>query len=168
LAPLDRRIHRSRTRFGIRIINKKGALPEMRQTLRRGGVLGLLVDQSRRSEGVDVTFFGHKVTATPAAAFLAIRCNSLVLPIFCTREASGHLTIEVKSPLEMKRTGDIRSDVQTNTQMITDAVEKAIRKYPEQWLWVHKRWKKYNPHLYPEYQARRKRRHQKKRRRILL
>jgi len=81
-APLNRRIHRMRTRFGLKIVYKKGALPEMRQTLRRGGILGLLVDQSRRSEGVEVTFFGHKVTATPAAAFLAIRCKCPVLSFF--------------------------------------------------------------------------------------
>lgn len=159
---LNRWIHRNRTRFGLKIIYKKGALPEMRQTLRRGGVLGLLVDQSRRSEGVDVTFFGYKVTATPAAAFLAIRCNSLILPIFCIREADGRLTMEVKSPLEIKYTGDLRSDIQTNTQRITGAVEKAVRKYPDQWFWVHKRWKKYYPDLYPEYQTRRERRRAKK------
>ena len=156
-APLNRRIHRLRTRFGLKIVHKKGALPEMRQMLRRGGILALLVDQSRRSEGVEVTFFGHKVTATPAAAFLAIRCKCPVLPIFCVREANGQLTMEVNSPLELKRTGDLRSDVQANTQIITDAVEKAIRKYPEQWFWVHKRWKKFYPHLYPEYQLRRQR-----------
>ena len=67
------------------------------------------------------------------------------LPIFCIREANGQLTMEVKSPLEIKWTGDLRSDVQTNTQMITDAVEKAVRKHPDQWFWVHKRWKKYYP-----------------------
>ncbi len=81
-APLNRWVHRLRTRFGLKIVYKKGALPEMRRMLRRGGVIGLLVDQSRRSEGVDVNFFGHRVTATPAAAFLAIRCKSPVLPIF--------------------------------------------------------------------------------------
>jgi KDO2-lipid IV(A) lauroyltransferase len=167
-APLNRRIHRLRTRFGLKIVYKKGALPEMRQMLRRGGILGLLIDQSRRSEGVEVTFFGHKVTATPAAAFLAIRCKCPVLPIFCVRESNGQLTMEVNPPLELKRTGDLRSDVQANTQVITDAVEKAVRKYPDQWFWVHKRWKKFYPHLYPEYQARRKRRHQRKGCRNLL
>jgi KDO2-lipid IV(A) lauroyltransferase len=161
-APLNRWVHRLRTRFGLKIVYKKGALPEMRRMLRRGGVIGLLVDQSRRSEGVDVNFFGHRVTATPAAAFLAIRCKSPVLPIFCVRDDSGRLSVVVQSALEMKRTGDLRSDVQTNTQIITDVVEKAVRQYPEQWLWVHKRWKKYYPDLYPEYQARRKRRHKKK------
>jgi KDO2-lipid IV(A) lauroyltransferase len=163
-APLNRWVHRSRTRFGTKIIYKKGALPEMRRMLRQGGVIGLLVDQSRRSEGVDVTFFGHRVTATPAAAFLAIRCKSPVLPIFCVRGAHGRLNLEVKPALEMKWSGDLRSDVQTNTQIITDTVEQAVRKYPEQWFWVHKRWKKYYPHLYPEYVARRKRRQKKRER----
>ena len=128
--PLNRWVHRLRTRFGIRIIYKKGALPEMRQALRQGGILALLVDQSRRSEGVDVHFFGRKVTATPAAAFLAIRCKSPVVPIFCIRETDGQLTVHVEPPLELKRTKDLRADVQTNTQIITDAVETAVRKYP--------------------------------------
>jgi len=163
LAPLNRWVHRLRSRFGLKIVYKKGALPEMRRVLRRGGVIGLLVDQSRRSEGVDVNFFGHRVTTTPAAAFLAIRCQSPVLPLFCVRDDSGRLNVIVKSPLEMKRTGDLRSDIQSNTQMITDVVEKAVRQYPDQWFWVHKRWKKYYPDLYPEYQARRQRRHEKKR-----
>ena len=65
----------------------------------------------------------------------------------------------------MKRTGDLRSDVQADTQMITDVVQKAVRQYPDQWFWVHKRWKKYYPYLYPEYQARRKRCHERKMRR---
>jgi KDO2-lipid IV(A) lauroyltransferase len=164
-APLNRWVLRLRTQFGIEIVEKKGAMPEMRRMLRRGGVIGLLVDQSRRSEGVEVNFFGHKVTTTPAAAFLAIRCKSPVLPIFCVRDESGRLTVVVQSPLEMKRTGDLRSDVQSNTQKINDVVEKAVRQYPDQWFWVHKRWKKYYPQLYPEYQARRRRRHEREMRR---
>jgi len=163
--PLNRWVQRLRTRFGIRIVYKKGALPEMRRMLRRGGVAGLLVDQSRRSEGVEVTFFGHKVTTTPAAAFLAIRCKSPVLPLFCVRDDRGRLTVVVQSRLEMKRSGDLRSDIQANTQRITDVVEQAVRQYPDQWFWVHKRWKKYYPHLYPEYQARRERRHRREMRR---
>ena len=165
--PLNKRVHSLRTRFGNQIIYKKGAMPEMRQTLRRGGVVALLVDQSRRSEGVNVNFFGHKVTTTPAAAFLAIRCKCPVLPIFCIRENNGQLTIHVDPPLNLEWTGDLRSDVQANTQVITDTIERMIRKYPEQWFWVHKRWKKYYPHLYPEYQLRRQRRRKREERRYL-
>ena len=156
--PLNQWMHNLRARFGINIIYKKGALPDMRQALRRNGAVGLLVDQSRRKESVDVTFFGHKVPATPAAAFLGLRCKSPILPIFCIREASGQLKIHVDEPLTLDWSGDLRSDVQTNTQLITDVVERMIRRYPDQWFWVHKRWKKYYPDLYPEYQARKKRR----------
>ncbi len=162
LEALNRLVHRLRSRFGIKIIYKKGALPEMRAVLRRGGMLALLVDQSRRSEGVEVTFFGRKVTATPAAAFLAIRCQSPVVPVFCVRRPGGQLTVEIKAPLEIKRSGDLRTDVIVNTQRITDVVEQQVRRYPEQWLWAHKRWKKFYPHLYPEYVERRRRRHIKK------
>jgi KDO2-lipid IV(A) lauroyltransferase len=158
-------VHNLRTRFGTSIIYKKGALPDMRKALRRGEIVGLLVDQSKRKEGVDVNFFGHRVPATPAAAFLSIRCKSPILPIFCIREASGQLTIYVEQPIKIRWSGDLRSDVQANTQLITDAVEGMIRKYPEQWFWVHKRWKKYYPHFYPAYQLRRERRKQREKRR---
>jgi len=156
--PLNQWVHKLRTRFGITIIYKKGALPDMRQALRRNEVVGLLVDQSRRKESVDVNFFSHKVPATPAAAFLGLRCKSPILPIFCVREASGLLTVHVDPPLNIKWSGDLRADVQATTQLMTDAVERMIRKYPEQWFWLHKRWKKYYPHIYPEYQSRRQRR----------
>ena len=156
--PLSQWVHNLRTRFGTRIIYKKGALLDMRQALRRGEIVGLLVDQSKRKEGVDVIFFGHRVPATPAAAFLSIRCKSPILPMFCIREPSGQLTIHVEQPIETTWSGDLRSDVQANTQRITDAVERMIRKYPEQWFWVHKRWKKYHPDYYPAYQLRRQRR----------
>ena len=163
--PLNRWLNRVRTRFGLTIVNKKGALPDMRTALRRGEVTGLLIDQGKRSESVDVRFFGKLVTTTPAAALLALRCKSPVVPIFCVREADGQLTIRVDPPLVLKRTNDLRSDLITNTQMMTDVIEKMVREYPDQWLWLHKRWKKHYPHLYPEYQLRRQRRKQREERR---
>jgi len=147
---LDRLVHKFRTRFGNRIIYKKGALPEMMQTLRQGKILGLLMDISRRFDGVEVQFFGRKATATPAAALLALRCKSPVIPIFCHRNQMGDLVIKVERPIEIQRTGDLRSDLQTNTQLITDRVEQAVRKNPEQWNWILKRWKEFYPGLYPE------------------
>ena len=147
---LDRLAHKLRTRFGNRIIYKKGALPEMTQTLRQGQILGLLMDISRRFDGVEVKFFGRRATATPAAAMLALRCKSPVVPVFCHRNPGGGLVIKAGHPLEIKRTGNLRSDLQTNTQLITDSVEHAIRKNPEQWNWILKRWKEFYPDLYPE------------------
>ncbi|MCK5419367.1 MAG: hypothetical protein KAI93_12690, partial [Desulfobacterales bacterium] len=76
---LDRLIHKMRTRFGNKIIYKKGALPEMMQTLRRGEMVGILMDISRRFDGVEVNFFGRRATATPAAAMIALRCKSPII-----------------------------------------------------------------------------------------
>ncbi len=159
----DQWILRLRTRFGTTIIYKERALPEMTRTLRQGKVLGLLIDQeTKRSEGVDVTFFDRTISATPSAALLAIRCKSPVLPVFCIREADSRLTLVVEPPLTMQRTGGLRADLKTNTQIMTSAIERAVRAYPEQWFWFHKRWKRHYPNLYPEDMARRQRRREKR------
>jgi KDO2-lipid IV(A) lauroyltransferase len=164
---VNRWIHRLRTRFGNRIIDKDSALPEMVRVLRQGKILAIMIDQGTKSSlGVKITFFGKYITATPAAALLAMRCKSPVIPIFCNRNDDGMLSINIEPPLILKKTDDLRTDLVTNTQIMTDAIEKAIRRYPEQWFWVHKRWRKYYPHLYPEDIARRRRRRAKKNRLI--
>ena len=160
-------LSRSRNRLGNTIIDKKGALPKITEGLRRGEVIGMLIDQSRRKHGVEVTFFGRKATASPAAALLALRCNSLVLPAFCVRRSDGQLTIQVKTPFELTRTGDLRSDIQSNTQRMIDVVEEMVRTYPDQWFWLLKPWKVYYPDLYSEWDARRRKRKAKKKRKAL-
>jgi len=141
-------LHRTRTRFGSRILYKKGALAEMTRIVREGGVLAILVDMARRKDGVEVRFFGRRATATPAAAILGLRCRCPVLPVFCLQEADGAFHVRIEEPLEMLRTGDLRRDLLANTQRITDVVEEAIRRHPEQWHWMMRRWKEFHPELY--------------------
>jgi len=163
---INRWIYGLRTRFGSRVIYKDVALPEMTRTVRQGKILGILIDQGMKSSiGVKIRFFNKFVTATPGAALLAMRCKSPVLPAFCTRNDDGAHTINIEPPLVLKRTGDLSADLRTNTQIMTDAIEKAVREYPEQWFWVHKRWRKYYPHLYPEDMYRRRRRRARKKQR---
>jgi len=165
---INRWILKLRTRFGNSIIDKEGALPEMMQTLRSGKILAMMIDQgTTKSEGVELLFYGKKVTVTPAAAMLALRCKSPVLPVFCIREEDQKLAIIIEPPVQLVRTKDLRDDLKTNTQIMTDVIEKAVRKYPDQWLWLHKRWKRFYPDLYPEYIARRKRRRAKKTKKML-
>ena len=149
-ARLNRLIHNLRTRFGNKVIYKKGALPEMMQTLRHGEMVAILMDISRRFDGVEVNFFGRRATATPAAALLGLRCKSPIIPVFCHRNPKGKLIMQIEPPVEIKRTKDLRSDLQFNTQLITDRVERAVRNFPEQWNWMLKRWKEFYPGLYPE------------------
>jgi KDO2-lipid IV(A) lauroyltransferase len=141
-------LHQTRTRFGSQVLYKKGALAEMTRIIRERGVLTILVDMARRRDGVEVQFFGKKATATPAAAMLALRCRCPVMPVFCLREADGAIDIQVGAPIEMLRTQDLRHDLLVNTQRITDVVEATIRRHPEQWHWLMKRWKEHYPHLY--------------------
>ena len=165
---VNRRLIKFRSRFGNSVIDKEGALPEMMNTLRNGKILALLIDQgTKRSEGVELLFFGKKVTVTPAAAMLALRCKSPVIPVFCVREDDRKLTIIIEPPVQIVRTNNLREDLKTNAQIMTDIIEKAVRKYPDQWLWLHKRWKRFYPELYPEYVERRKRRKAKKIKKML-
>jgi KDO2-lipid IV(A) lauroyltransferase len=113
-----------------------------------------MMDISRRFDGVEVNFFGRRATATPAAALLGLRCKSPIIPAFCHRNPKGNLIVRVEPPVEIKRTKDLRSDLQFNTQLITDQVERAVRNYPEQWNWMLKRWKEFYPGLYPESEKR--------------
>ncbi|UCD32788.1 MAG: hypothetical protein JSV38_02545 [Desulfobacterales bacterium] len=146
---ISRWVHGLRTRFGSKVIYKEGAWPEMTRTLRQGKMVGVLIDQKTESSiGAKITFFNKYVTATPVAALLALRCQSPVLPAFCIRDGDGSYTIKIYPPVTLKKTDDFRSDLRTNTQIMTDAIEIAISEYPEQWFWVLKRWKKYYPDLY--------------------
>jgi KDO2-lipid IV(A) lauroyltransferase len=156
---LDRWVTGLRTRFGNRIIDKKGGLAQMTRSLRRGYPLGMLIDQgTKRSEGIKTVFFGRTVSATPAAAMLALRCRCPVYPAFAVRRKEGGFVIKILPEMKMRRSGDLRSDLQANTEKMMAVIEKMVRAYPEQWFWVEKRWKHYYPDLYPEYQARRRRR----------
>jgi len=157
----DRWITLLRTRFGNRIVSKEGALQEMTRTLRNGGILGILIDQvTKRSDGVAVRFFGKRVMATPGAALLALRCKSKVLPAYCVRE-NGSLVMHIQPSLDLVRSGDLRKDIVVNTQIMNDALVDIIRANSSQWFWFHKRWKRFYPDLYPEYQAKRRRRRKK-------
>lgn len=164
---INRLISGLRTRFGAEVIDKEDGMPKMMQAIREGQMLGIMLDQGTQSSmGVKVNFFNRAVTATHGPALLALRCKCPVVPIFGVREIDGSLTIIVESPLKLKRTKDLKADLKVNTQLMVNAIEKAVRAYPEQWFWVHKRWKKYYPQLYPEYMARKKRRRARKGRKI--
>jgi Kdo2-lipid IVA lauroyltransferase/acyltransferase len=161
---LDRWINVIRSKFGNRVWYKKGALSQMARTLRNGGIVGMLIDQETRdSEGCVATFFNHAVNVTPAAALLARRYDCPVLPVFCIRRNPGNqLVLVVEPPLELVKTGDRQADIAINTQKMIHAVEKIACDYPEQWFWVHKRWKRHHPEIYPEYMKKREKRHRKK------
>ena len=157
--------YKLRGRLGINTVHKKDSFPEMLQAMRQGHIVVITVDMSRGKNEVEVEFLGKRATTTLSAALLAMRCRSPIVPGFCYRDPDGRLVAEIKPAIRVVRTGDLRADLQAASQRISDALEEAVRRFPDQWLWHQKRWKVFYPDLYPEYFAERQRRKEKKLRR---
>ena len=136
-------VDRARTRLGNRTIDKRAAAREMLQTLQSGKTLGILVDlNTHEREGIFVDFFGIPASTTFMLAKLAARTGAPVLPIFAPwDETRRRFVVKIGEPLSISRTGDEARDVQEVTQKFTTVIENYIRDYPDQWLWIHRRWK---------------------------
>jgi len=155
---LNRLFHKMRSRYGTIIVDKMNSLSQIMKFVGKGYNFELLADQGTKiSEGIEVSFFNRRVTATPVVAILARRYDCPVIPGCCIREADGNLAIVFYPPLPLKKTGNLHSDIRENTQLMMSALEKAVREYPDQWFWFNKRWKRFYPWLYPEYQKKRRR-----------
>ena len=136
-----------RTRFGNRAINKTNAVPTAIRILREGGTLGILADvNAHPKEGVFVPFFGLPACTSSGVAMLAIRTNSVIVPLAGVWDEKENKYLAIHGDaIEPAMSGDRQADVVTTTAKFTGEVEKMIRAYPDQWLWIHKRWKSRPP-----------------------
>ncbi|MEW6374366.1 MAG: lysophospholipid acyltransferase family protein [Thermodesulfobacteriota bacterium] len=140
---LDRWIIRIRKEIGLEVIPPEKASQKVIQALSQNQVVGILFDQrAKRSKGVWANFFGRKVPTTPGLAVMAIRSGAPVLPVFMVREGFQKHRLVIREPLELVHTGDIKKDVEANTQLFNDTLESIIRQHPDQWLWIHRRWER--------------------------
>lgn len=139
---IERELARMRERFGNRVIYKKDALRETMRVLRAGGVVGILIDQNVADrEGVFVEYFGRPACTTPTTALLALKTDAKVVPTFCVRSPDGSHRVVVEPSVPIARTGDLERDVVVNTQQFTKVIERYVRRHPDHWLWMHRRWK---------------------------
>jgi Kdo2-lipid IVA lauroyltransferase/acyltransferase len=140
---IDEMLNQLRTRFGNRPINKTNSAMLAIRILREGGILGVLSDvNAHPKEGVFVPFFGLPACTTSGAAMLAIRSNTFIFPTFCIWDKTIGRYRFVHGPLlEPVNTGDRKQDIIATTAAYTLEIEKIIRQYPDQWMWIHKRWK---------------------------
>ena len=131
-----------RTRFGNTAINKTAAARQALRALRAGGTLGILADlNTQAKEGVFVPFFGHLACTTTGAALLALRADAIVIPTCAVWDKKRRrYFFHGDPPVELVRTGDEKRDIEINTANFAAALERMIRAYPDQWLWIHKRW----------------------------
>jgi Kdo2-lipid IVA lauroyltransferase/acyltransferase len=138
---LQRMLAGLRERFGTRTIARgtEGAARQLLTTLRRGGALGMLIDQDTKVEGVWVSFLGRPAFTPSGAAKIALRQRTAVLPTFIERLPGGRHLATVHPPL------DLPDDITEATARMTEKIEEQVRRRPEQWVWMHRRWRRQPP-----------------------
>jgi KDO2-lipid IV(A) lauroyltransferase len=139
---LDRFMLRYRTAHGQTLVPKYGAAPALLRVLRRGGYIALLADQHAKDEGLWAPFFGRPASTTPAPALLALRTGAPIVTGYA-RRLPGLYRFEVfcDEPLFVRSTGDRPADLWNATVEINRRIEGYVRQVPDQWLWMHRRWR---------------------------
>lgn len=134
-------IDRERRLCGMRPIVRGFSLREMLRVLRQGECVLIMPDQDAGRKGVFIPFFGRPASTPRGIAVLARLSGSPVVPVFIHRLRPGYHQIRFHPPLAMERTGDEDADTIANLTKINELLEGVISEFPEQWFWMHKRWK---------------------------
>lgn len=132
---------RQRGKLGATAIERGKETVRLLKNLMSGGTLAILIDQDTRVKSRFINFFG-KPCATPiGATILAMKTGAAVIPTFIHMRDDLKQEINCYPQIEMTITGDEEHDLIVNTQKMNDIIEAEVRKYPEQWVWMHERWK---------------------------
>jgi len=150
---IEEMVDRYRTRTGNRTLDKFSAARSMVKTLRSGEFLGLLFDlNALENEAIFVNFFGVPASTNFMTAKLALRSDVPIIPVFAPWDKTRQkFLLQVNEPIKFESSDDQEADVRELTTRLTQHFEDQIRRYPDQWLWIHKRWKtrpKGEPNIY--------------------
>lgn len=143
---LDQWVCRGRTRWGTRVHNRRGASRELLRVLKTGEPLGFILDQNAKNNwGVFVDFFGKEACTTDGLAQLAAISGYEIHPVFCRRDLKTRkLVVEVGEQLDGPKDRS-PEEIHRVTAACTACIEAFIRKHPEQWIWMHRRWRTQRP-----------------------
>ena len=139
---LDALIRSWRNAAGYSTIDRDNAARDILRCLRRNELIGVLADVDTSVEGVFVDFFGRLAYTPYSPVAIALKTGAPVLPTFIVRQPDDSHSVIVEPPLKLKTTGDRDQDFLINTQMFTEIIESYVRRYPDQWIWMHERWKR--------------------------
>jgi KDO2-lipid IV(A) lauroyltransferase len=140
-APFDRYLQEQRLRFGIQTVPVERSGRAVLKHLQDGGVVALFMDQDAGKTGFATDFLGRKASTWPGAARISIRTGCPVIPVAILRNDDCTHTLHIGQPLEPGGLTDRDQDIRDFTGRISAVVEGFIRERPEQWFWVHRRWK---------------------------
>jgi len=127
---------------GFGVVGRRGSLEEIVETLERGDAIVFPFDQyARRPEGIEVEFFGYAAGTYKSMALIALATGAPVLPAASWREPDGTHVLRFLPPLTPVVDDDVGTEIKRNTRAFNQALELAIVRHPEQWWWMHRRWK---------------------------
>ncbi len=139
---LDARLCALRSATGNAVIYKRKALASVLRELRAGRGVAMVLDQNVLEEdGIFVDFFGRKAATTTVAAALALKTGCALVPAWIELRRDGRYQLRYEPPLEVRMDADRDAEIARLTQELATRMESWIRRAPEQWLWLHRRWK---------------------------
>jgi len=139
---LDTRLCALRTQGGNAVIYKRKALATVLRMIREGRGVAVLIDQNvQEKDGIFVDFFGQPAATTTVASALALKTGCALVPSHAVLRPDGQYRLIYDPPLRWSPTGDRRADIAAITQELTRTIERWVRETPDQWLWMHRRWK---------------------------
>ena len=148
--PADKLTNLWREKGGNEVVPKARSARRLLKELRANGIAGILLDQNVDwYDGEWVDFFGRPACSNKGLALLAMAKKAPVLPVYLQRCEDGCFDLHIDPMVELVDTGDKLQDVWDNTQNYTKALERGIRRKPEQWFWLHRRWKTKPFHPWP-------------------
>lgn len=134
---------KSRERAGIRLINETFSAKEVLKTIGKGGVVGFVLDQFMGPPvGRRIKFFGRPAWTIASLAWFVQRTGASVVPVVNYRAADGHFDLYISPEVEFQKIGTDEENIVHNTQRYSNIMEEFIKAKPEQWLWLHRRWKR--------------------------
>lgn len=126
---------------GFKVMPRGSSYKTILQFIKQNNSLGMLIDQDTSVKGVFVDFYGKPAYTPIGAAMLALDTDAAVLTTCYVRTKGNQYKLICSEPIETIRTGDRKEEIQLNTERYQKAIEKQIKKYPHQWVWMHERWK---------------------------
>lgn len=143
-------LEQMRTRTGNGVIYRQGTLRRAMRVLQEGGGVGVLIDQHIQSrDAIHVEFFNRPAATTPVVAALAVRTGARIVPLFALPLGGGRYRMIYEHPIELPP-GGVDDPILELTQRCTDVLEMYVRRHPELWLWMHRRWREPSGASVPE------------------
>jgi len=142
-------LQKNRNQFNVHMLEKTGAIRGLLKALKNGENVGLLVDQNTsEKEGILINFFGKLARHTPSAALIARKTDTPIIPAFITTNDYKSYDITFYEPIKTEKTDDSESDIKKSVQKQADITQKVIEAKPDEWFWLHRRWKNQYEELY--------------------